>query len=86
MICQFGFWRAVCLKVSHFIFNAKFIIFNAKLIIVLTNFIIVDPRRCKFDPATLECPPDAGTEGSCLTSAQVQALKAAVSRQHRYRH
>jgi feruloyl esterase len=36
--------------------------------------VVEDPRRCKFDPASLACP--AGTDGdSCLTPPQVSAVR-----------
>jgi feruloyl esterase len=36
--------------------------------------VIDDPRRCRFDPATLACPGNQET-GSCLTPAQVEAAR-----------
>jgi hypothetical protein len=36
--------------------------------------ILTDPRRCRFDPATIQCT--GGTDGdTCLTSPQVEALR-----------
>jgi hypothetical protein len=37
--------------------------------------IIADPRRCGFDPASIQCP-DGRTTDSCLTQAQVEAVRA----------
>ncbi len=37
--------------------------------------LIVDPRRCGFDPASLQCPPGKDSAG-CLTPAQVRAVRA----------
>jgi feruloyl esterase len=40
----------------------------------VTDGVVEDPRRCKFDPASLACP--AGTDGdSCLTPPQVSAVR-----------
>ena len=40
----------------------------------VTDGVVEDPRRCKFDPASLACP--AGTDGaSCLTPLQVSAVR-----------
>ena len=40
-----------------------------------------DPRRCRFDPASLACP--AGTDGpSCLTPPQVSAAKKIMAGPH----
>jgi len=41
----------------------------------LEDGIISDPRRCVFDPRSLECPPGADA-GDCLTRAQVLAAIA----------
>ncbi|RZA27164.1 MAG: tannase/feruloyl esterase family alpha/beta hydrolase, partial [Proteobacteria bacterium] len=41
----------------------------------LADGIIEDPRRCRFDPRTIECPP--GTDkGDCLTAQQVHSAIA----------
>jgi feruloyl esterase len=37
--------------------------------------IIADPRHCGFDPASIQCPPGQDT-ASCLTPAQVRAVRA----------
>jgi feruloyl esterase len=37
--------------------------------------LLEDPRRCRWNPRALRCPRDGGTPGSCLTTAQVKALK-----------
>ena len=40
----------------------------------VTDGVLEDPRQCKFDPATLQCP--SGTkQDSCLTPPQVEAAK-----------
>src|SRR5260370_32542092 len=40
----------------------------------VTDGVVEDPRRCKFDPASLACP--AGTDGdNCLTPPQVSAVR-----------
>jgi feruloyl esterase len=40
----------------------------------LTDQLITDPRLCKFDPASIQCPAD--TDGpACLTAAQVDTVK-----------
>jgi feruloyl esterase len=40
----------------------------------VTDGVVEDPRRCKFDPASLACPE--GTDGdSCLTPPQVSAVR-----------
>ena len=39
----------------------------------LADGIIDDPRRCKFDPATLLCK--SGDAANCLTASQVEAVK-----------
>jgi feruloyl esterase len=40
----------------------------------VTDGVAEDPRRCKFDPASIACP--AGTDGpSCLTPPQVSAVR-----------
>jgi feruloyl esterase len=36
--------------------------------------VLEDPRRCRFDPATLKCAPSQAP-GSCLTSAQLEAAR-----------
>jgi len=36
--------------------------------------VLDDPRRCKFDPAALQCAPNQ-TPGACLTPAQVEAAR-----------
>jgi tannase/feruloyl esterase len=36
--------------------------------------VLEDPRRCKFDPAALQCAPNQ-TPGACLTPAQVEAAR-----------
>ena len=36
--------------------------------------IVADPRRCGFDPASIQCPP-GHPANSCLTPAQVQAVR-----------
>ena len=36
--------------------------------------ILEDPRRCRFDPATLKCT-DAATPNACLTGAQIDAVQ-----------
>lgn len=38
------------------------------------NF-LTDPRACQFDPETLPKCPDGTDDGSCLTQAQINALK-----------
>jgi len=40
----------------------------------LRDGVVDDPRRCRFDPAVLRCKPGA-RRGSCLTAAQVAALR-----------
>ncbi len=40
----------------------------------LKDGIIADPRQCHFDPATIQCKADDGSD--CLTEGQVAALKA----------
>ncbi|WP_037311990.1 tannase/feruloyl esterase family alpha/beta hydrolase [Amycolatopsis orientalis] len=40
----------------------------------LTDGAIDDPRTCRFDPATIACPPGTDNAG-CLTPAQVEATK-----------
>jgi feruloyl esterase len=37
------------------------------------NGLVMDPRRCDFDPATLQCPTKDGP--ACLTPAQVTAVR-----------
>ena len=37
--------------------------------------LVSDPARCHFDPATLQCPAGTADSASCLTSAQVGAVK-----------
>lgn len=37
--------------------------------------IIADPRRCTFQPASIQCPPGTDT-APCLTTAQVSAVRA----------
>lgn len=40
--------------------------------------VVTDPRACKWDPASMQCP--AGTSGeNCLTAAQVAALRKAYT-------
>jgi len=39
----------------------------------LTDGLISDPRRCRFDPKTLQCP--AGDAPTCLTAGQVETVK-----------
>ncbi len=44
----------------------------------VTDGVVEDPRRCKFDPATLACP--VGTDSdSCLTPPQVSAVQKIMS-------
>lgn len=40
-----------------------------------TKGVITDPRRCAFDPASIQCPPGTHAD-SCLTPAQVTAVRA----------
>jgi Tannase and feruloyl esterase len=40
----------------------------------LSDGVIGDPARCRFDPATLRCPDGVDTD-SCLTDAEIQAVK-----------
>lgn len=35
----------------------------------------MDPMTCKFDPASIQCPPNAGNTASCLTAAQVAVVQ-----------
>jgi feruloyl esterase len=39
--------------------------------------LITDPRRCKFDPATLLCPENPPDANKCLTPAEVDTVKLA---------
>lgn len=43
----------------------------------LQDGLVDDPRRCRFDPATLLCP--GADAGNCLTAPQVDALKKVMS-------
>jgi feruloyl esterase len=40
----------------------------------LKDGLITDPRECKFDPATIQCPANTD-EPTCLTAAQVETVK-----------
>jgi len=40
----------------------------------LVDGLITDPRQCKFDPKTIQCPGDSDGP-SCLTAAQVDTVK-----------
>jgi feruloyl esterase len=40
----------------------------------LSDGLVSDPRRCKFDPAVLQCK--AGDAADCLTKAQLESVKA----------
>lgn len=40
----------------------------------VTDHLLTDPRNCRFDPATLQCPSGDGAD--CLTASQVEAAKA----------
>jgi feruloyl esterase len=44
----------------------------------LRDSLIADPRRCRFDPSTLQCPTARPAEG-CLTPAQVAAARRIYS-------
>jgi feruloyl esterase len=39
------------------------------------NGLIMDPMTCKFDPASVQCPPNAPGTASCLTAAQVDVAR-----------
>jgi Tannase and feruloyl esterase len=39
------------------------------------NGLVMDPMTCKFDPASIQCPPGAGDTSSCLTAAEVAAAR-----------
>lgn len=39
------------------------------------NGLIIDPMTCRFDPGSVECPAGAGDTSSCLTAAQVGAVR-----------
>jgi tannase/feruloyl esterase len=40
----------------------------------VTDGILADPRRCRFDPSTIECKPGNGSN-ACLTAQQAAALR-----------
>lgn len=44
----------------------------------LPDGLILDPRTCHFDPAQIQCPPNADTT-SCLTAAQVTVVREIYS-------
>src|SRR5262249_42341829 len=50
--------------------------------------VIDDPRRCRFDPAILQCPSTGAAEGAstdpstCLTAPQVAALRKIYAGPH----
>ena len=41
--------------------------------------VLEDPRRCHFDPAVLQCGATSQTDGSCLSAAQVGAVRRIYS-------
>jgi feruloyl esterase len=43
----------------------------------IADGILADPRRCRWDPATLACPPGAANATGCLTAGQVATLRRA---------
>lgn len=38
--------------------------------------LITDPRKCNFDPATIQCPVGATDTARCLTAAEVKVVRA----------
>jgi feruloyl esterase len=45
----------------------------------LKDGIVTDPRLCSFDPASLQCHGSEAAESSCLTPAQLTAIRAAYA-------
>lgn len=45
----------------------------------IVDGIIEDPTLCQFRPEALQCPPDTTNSTICLTSAQVGAVRAAIT-------
>jgi feruloyl esterase len=39
------------------------------------NGLVMDPMTCKFDPASVQCPPGAASTAPCLTAAQVTVAR-----------
>jgi hypothetical protein len=39
------------------------------------NGLVMDPMTCKFDAASVQCPPNAPSAASCLTAAQVAVAR-----------
>jgi feruloyl esterase len=42
----------------------------------LVDGLVADPRRCRFDPATVQCKSDGTGAIDCLTKAQVESVRA----------
>lgn len=45
----------------------------------IVDSLIENPARCAFDPATVQCPPNAVADSTCLTPAQVLAARHVYS-------
>ncbi len=39
------------------------------------NGLVMDPMTCRFDPVSVQCPPNAPSTASCLTAAQVTVVR-----------
>lgn len=77
-----GVWntQALTLKPESFIPQSKIPMIGAAVVAACDSLdgvrdgILNDPRKCRFDPATIECKASGDTE-HCLTAPQVVALK-----------
>lgn len=48
----------------------------------IVDGVIDDPRRCHFDPATIQCPSASADAANCLTAPQAGALKKIYAGPH----